>query len=174
MATTVFAEESAISEEWLTYITNEAYALSRLSDFEIENYADREVLNPEVGQYLDQLDIDTEEQEFVFKSFTALSSAGAFNTFSLSFSEQRETAQFGIRLFKFSRIKEKIRRILCQILSELEEDGTINWKEIIKAVLLALAGGFFGGALGAILLPVLISLIAKIIRMGLDSVCPIA
>lgn len=53
---TVFKSREDISPDWVTYIEVEADALSRLSDYEIENYADRELYNPEVQSFFKGLE----------------------------------------------------------------------------------------------------------------------
>ena len=161
MATTTFANESDITDEWLTYISNEAISLSRLGNFEIENYADREILNPQFGAALDL--IPEGELSLIEKN----------EPLKLSFFESRSADLLFLRRIRLRRAKARMRAVLCRILSALEEVEVIDWKVIIKNVLLALAGAFFGGALGVILLPILVSLIAMIIKNGLESVCSI-
>ena len=159
MKTQLFQTADDIADNWQLYAANEALALSRLDDFEIDNYADREILNPDVQALLsempDTLIADAEEVPL-----------------TLSFAEARATA-FALFGSKFRRLKNKIREFLCRILAGLAGDSDLNWKDIIKAVLVALIPVLGGGLLSVVVLPILISLVAKIIKRGMDAVCPV-
>lgn len=161
MNSTFFTTNPGIPEEWQLYLANEALAISRLDDFEIDNYADREILNPDMHSFLN---------EWTDSGINLLSAE--FSPLSLSFAASRAkaTALFGE---KFKRLKGKIREVICKILSDLAGDGDLNWKDIIKLVLIALIPALGGGPLSVIVLPILISLIAKIIKRGLEAVCPV-
>jgi len=150
-----------IPDEWAAYIENEAMSLSKNEDFDIDNYADREILNPNFQSYLNEINLPGEPNTLVAE------------TLSLSFTEARFDAAsiFGGKL---RRLKNKIREILCRILGDLAGDGDLDWKDIIKAVLVALIPALGGGPLSLVVLPILISLVAKLIKRGMDAVCPVA
>jgi hypothetical protein len=162
MKTLFFTKGTEIPDVWTAYIENEASAISRLDDFEIDNYADRQIYNPDMQAFLAELP-DTQGMLSVADDYAL----------TLSFSESRSqaVALFGL---KFSRLKRKIREILCKIIADLAGDGDLNWKDIIKAVLVALIPVLGGGPLSLIVLPILISLVAKLIKRGMDAVCPVA
>jgi len=162
MTLTKFTNETEITDDWTTYIENEANALSKQDDFEIDNYADREVLNPDVQAFLEEMP----GEDIIIPGIPG------FASLSLSFKESNMAA---ISLFggKIKRLKGTIRKFLCQVLNDLAGDGDLNWKDIIKAVLVLLIPALGGGVWAAIVLPILISLIAKIIKRGLEAVCPV-
>src|SRR5262245_5208546 len=117
MKTTQFTSETGVSDEWAAYLANEADAISKLDLFEIDNYADRELYNPDMQAFLTELpDVVPGANE---------------TTLTLSFSESRSQA---VALFggRFRRLKEKIREILCKVANDLLGDGDLNWKDIIK------------------------------------------
>lgn len=157
-----FQPGEAIPDDWASYIENEAMSLSKQEDFAIDNYADREILNPNFQQFLNEMKLPPANNDLMIAE-----------PLSLSFMESRFEAAsvFGGKL---RRLKNKIREILCRILSELAGDGEIDWKDIIKMVLVALIPALGGGPLSLIVLPILISLIAKLIKRGFEAVCPIA
>jgi hypothetical protein len=83
MSQTTFTTAEQVTDGWLTYIVNEATALSRQGDFEIENYADREILNPDVIAALNEMSDEAD---------SALSTTEAIDGshMSLSFVEARQ------------------------------------------------------------------------------------
>jgi len=165
MAQELMTSMTEVNQDFIPYIMNEANSLARLDEFEIDNYSDRELLNPEMKALLEGLQLPDEDQIV----------AGMVESIPLTLSlmENRTTALFGGIKAKFRRMKRAIKRELCRILAELEEDGTIDWPTIITAVLTAIAASFFAGPVGVIVLPILVALIAKIIRRGIDAVCAV-
>ena len=97
MKTQLFQTADDIADNWQLYAANEALALSRLDDFEIDNYADREILNPDMQALLsempDTLIADAEEVPL-----------------TLSFAEARATAfaLFGSKLLVIVILTGKI------------------------------------------------------------------
>jgi hypothetical protein len=162
MKTIHFTKENGVPDDWAAYVENEAQAISRLDDFEIDNYADRQLYNPDMQAFL----ADMSEKEGV-------TTAADEPVLILSFAESRSQA---VALFgaKFRRLKRKIREILCKVVNDLAGDGDLNWKDIIKLVLVALIPALGGGPLSLIVLPIVISLVAKLIKRGLEAVCPVA
>lgn len=157
-----FKANEKIPDDWAAYIENEAMSLSKQEDFDIDNYADREILNPNFQSYLQELKLAGEMDDAVMAE-----------PLSLSFMESRFEAA-SLLGGKLKRLKNKIRESLCKILADLGGDGELNWKDIIKAVLIALIPALGGATLSIIVLPILISLTAKLIKRGFDAVCPVA
>ncbi len=161
MALTQFKNESDITTEWLSYIENEATSLSKQEDFEIDNYSDRELLNPDMQAFLHEVPDD---------EYPGITEISEHRALSLSFKERMlpATTKFGNSL---QRLKNKIRKFLCQVLADLQSDSALNWQAIIKAVLILLIPSLGGGVWAVIVLPVLISLVAKVIKRGFEAVC---
>lgn len=160
MAQVLFNTAEALTNDWLTYIENEARALSQSDEFTINSYADRELLNPEVQAYL--------QHEFSPEAHALESASG----FALSFDQNKALAGKA-SLFGFWRsLKEKVRKVFCFVVGGvIDEEGDLDWKEIIKLVLVALLPVFAGG-IPAIILPIIIALIASLMKYGYASVCP--
>ena len=51
-----------VNQDFIPYIMNEANSLARLDEFEIDNYSDRELLNPEMKALLEGLQLPDEDQ----------------------------------------------------------------------------------------------------------------
>lgn len=161
---TVFKSREDISPDWVTYIEVEADALSRLSDYEIENYADRELYNPEVQSFLKDWKDDGGDDYLLAPSRWL---AVTYPSMKMN----KEAAQMlGLRL---GRLKEKVRKVFCKIVSELAGDGKIDWDDVIKAILIALIPVLGGGVWAAVAVPVIVMLIAKLIKYGIGAVCPV-
>ncbi|MBN8837410.1 MAG: hypothetical protein J0I09_09135 [Sphingobacteriia bacterium] len=161
MTPTIINEENQITDDLLEYINNEAHKLSSKEQFEIDNYLDSEVLNPEIQGYLRD-------------TYQGSSASYQMATLSLSFHENRlllanDAAMGGW----FGNLKETVRKIFCKIISAIDITGTIDWKQIIKAVLIGLIPVLGGGIYVTIITPFLIAFIAKLLKYGLDAVCPV-
>lgn len=164
MAQTLMTSATEVNPNFIPYIMNEANSLARLDEYEIDSYMDRELLNPEMQDFLNSMPQQLTE-------IAGLTDKGAALTLSLF--ESRSMGLFDGLRARFRNLKRNIRRILCEILGQLEGDGTIDWPTIITAVLTALAAAFFTGPVGVVVLPILVAFIAKIIRRGIDAVCAI-
>lgn len=159
MATNILLSKTEVDPGWVNYVKMESDALSRLDDFEIDNYADRELFNPDMQELLQSLD-DTGMEDF------------SVMPLKMSFTEEHASYAIEALAGRFKRLKNKIRKIICEVFASFGNGPIPSWEDIIKAVLLAVAGSLFAGGIGAILLPVIIAFIAKIIRRGIDNVCP--
>ncbi|MGJ1362011.1 hypothetical protein ACR79B_03330 [Sphingobacterium spiritivorum] len=152
----------------MTYIEQEAKSLSQSDEFTINGYADRELLNPEVQAYL--------QSEFVtgdYEQEDDFAKAVAASEFALSFDQDKALAS-KVALFGFWRkLKEKVRKVFCLAIGGIINEGELDWKEIIKLVLVALLPVFAGG-IPAIVLPIIIALIASLMKFGYGKVCPVA
>lgn len=170
MAQVLFNAAEGVTNDWLTYIENEARALSQSDEFTINSYADRELLNPEVQAYLQhEFSLGDQGQEDGFAKAHALESASGF---ALSFDQNKALAGKASLFGFWRRLKEKVRKVFCFVVGGvIDEEGDLDWKEIIKLVLVALLPVFAGG-IPAIILPIIIALIASLMKYGYASVCP--
>ena len=156
-STLYFNAETDVTDQWMDYLVQEAQELSEKSELEIRHYADKEILNPQVKEFLEQddetgflpLEVDEEDLTISFKSAEALRPMGIMG--------------------KFRRTKLKIRKIFCKVVKDLED---LDFKGIIKAVILAAIPAFATG-LPAAILPIIIALVALFIKYGFDRVCPV-
>lgn len=168
MAKILFNTEEAVSKDWLTYIENEARALSQTDEFTINGYADRELLNPEVQAYLQsEFATDDNEQEDGFAKAVAASD------FALSFDQNKALASKAALFGFWRKLKEKVRKVFCLAIGGVINEDELDWKETIKLVLVALLPVFAGG-IPAIVLPIVIALIASLMKFGYGKVCPVA
>lgn len=156
-----FKKESDITSQWLDYYAAEAQGLSRQDEQAIRGYIDREILNPDMQDLLKAaapkmitLADDDPDMELVLDSgaITAKSAVGDW---------LRRT---------FGGMKKKVRKIFCTVVGDLNKDGNINLKEIIKTVLLALIPAFTTGVPAAVL-PIVVGLAALLLKYGYKHVC---
>lgn len=161
MSEFLITNESDIDDSLLFYIENEAHALSSRDEMAIDNYADRELFNPSMRNYL------SSEQAINLLS----AEDDRMERLSLNFVQEiRETAMLPDWLrFRFRRLKRKIKQIFCRIVREIS--GEFDWKTIIKAVLIALIP-IFGGGIPAIAAPIIVWLLARLFKYGIDQTCP--
>ena len=154
MAQMTFLSELDITEANLDYMANEAESLSELGDLDIENYGDREVLNPDVDDIDEPEDIDDQEAEE--------------EVLVLGFNESVQAGKD--RQKKFRKIKRKVRKTLCNIIDGLSNDDSLDLKDIFKSVLVAIIPVF--GGVPALVSVIIMALIALFLRRGYDRVCP--
>lgn len=155
----LFENEKDISSEWLTYIENEANSLAKDSAFEIENYLDREVLNPEMEAFLNEEKVGEWIADADDEGILALDYRAALTVKNRS----RKNSK------KFKKLKSKIRKIFCKIVRETEG---IEIKDIISATIALILTGI-GVGISPIILPIIISLVALLLKSGVDAVCPL-
>jgi hypothetical protein len=156
----LFKTEDDITDEWLIYIENEARSLAQREDFNIDNYLDREIFNPNVMSFLS----DNSEIENIIdlKSDSPL---------SLNLEEQIKISSINLPIrLNFRKLRRKVKKVVCEVLTNIDDLSGKSMKEIIQIVLTALIPVIIGG-IPAILLPFIIGLIAKIMKRGIDAVC---
>ena len=156
----LFKTEDDITDEWLTYIENEARSLAQREDFNIDNYLDREIFNPTVKTFL----TDNSEIENIIdlKSDSPL---------SLNLEEQIKLSSINLPIrLNFRKLRRKVKKVVCDVLTNIDDLSGKSMKEIIQMVLTALIPVTIGG-IPAILLPFIIGLIAKIMKRGINAVC---
>jgi hypothetical protein len=159
MAQILFKNEADISNDWLFYIQNEAKSLAQRDDFAIQNYLDREIFNPEVQSYLASDNAAT--------MFNAINET---ETLHLNLTEGMKANFLPDWLRpRFRKLKTKVKQIFCNVVHGI---GELDTKDIIKAVLLALIPAFASG-LPAAILPILIGLVAYLLKYGIERTCPV-
>lgn len=154
----LFKNQNDVSNDWLFYIENEAKSLAQRDDFAINNYIDREIYNPETQNYL------SSDSAIAFINSTIEEESLHLNLI------EGQKANFlpdWIRP-RFRKLKRKIKEIFCRIVNDI---GELYTKGIIKAVLLALIPAFATGFPAAVL-PIIVGLIAYLIKFGIERTCP--
>jgi hypothetical protein len=155
-----FRNQTDVTANWVSYVAQEARSLSALDDTQINSYADRQINNPEVQAYLKSQQGDAE-----------LLKAGKAQSGHLALGADAE----GLSLHwpdwlknLFGGLKAKIKKIFCATVKGIQAG---KLEDIIKAVLLALIPAFASG-LPAVVLPIVISLTALLLKNGYAKVCP--
>jgi hypothetical protein len=171
MAQILFAAEAAVTTDWLTYVENEAQALSQSDEFAIDNYSDRELLNPEVQDFLEnEFPFDDQEDSAFTKAVNFHSVS--LSEFALSFDQNKAIAGKAFLFGRWRRLKEAIRKVFCEVTLPIIGNPDFGWKDIIKAVLIGLIPVFASG-LPALVLPIIIAFIASLMKYGYGKVCPV-
>jgi hypothetical protein len=156
----LFKNEADISGDWLFYIENEAKALAQREDFAIQNYVDREIFNPEVQKLL-----DSDAMEALLKDI----SGG--KPLHLGLAEERKAKFLPDWLRpRFRKLKKKIKNTFCDVMQNAVKES--DTKDLIKATILALIPSF-GTGLPAAVLPILIGLLAYLLKHGIKKTCPL-
>jgi hypothetical protein len=162
MSDFLLKNEMEITDKLLFYIESEAKSLSERDGTAIYNYIDREIFSPFMEEYLQTenavLDLNDELEEM--------------NSLQLNYIQsikEKSILPEWLR-FRFRRLKRKVKRVFCLVVRGIE--GDLDWKNIIKMVLLALIPAFASG-IPAIVLPIIIGLLAYLIKYGLDKTCPV-
>ncbi len=153
-------ESLANDSPLLKYIEDEAQKLSGYSEYEINNYIDREVLNQEMQNYLNTVYAD---RNFFYLPISL----------TLSFYENIIMAGHPMLLPNwFADTKEKIKIEICRIMLVSDGHASRNWKATIKTILQNL-NPILGAEhdLSAIVTPIIIGYIAKMIKLGYEEVC---
>lgn len=158
MTQILFNSKEDINNEWLFYIENEAKSLAQRDEYAIHNYLDREIFNPDMKNYLISDD-----------AATLLNEVNETETLSLNLREGMK-ANFLPDLLRprFRKLKTKVKKIFCEVVTEI---GELDTKGIIRTVLVALIPAFATG-IPAVVLPILIGLIAYLIKFGVEKACP--
>lgn len=156
MARILFSSEEEITEKLLVHIQVEANALKQNDEFVIENYIDRKVFDPEVQSYLSEEGIEN-NRLFDIKSL-------ALN--KLETNEIQTLTLFGDG---FKTLKEKVRKVFCQVAITLKD---FDARGAIKTILMALIPAFTTGV-PAVVLPIIVGLLAIILKSGIDKICPV-
>lgn len=155
-----FKTESDVTSQWIDYYAAQAQTLAQQDEHAIRGFIDREILNPEMQELLKAspkmmaLADDDPDMELVLDTggVTAKSAIGDW---------LRRT---------FGGMKKKVRKVFCDVVGELNKDGNINLKEIIRTVLLSLIPAFATGVPAAVL-PLVIGLAALLLKYGYQHVC---
>jgi hypothetical protein len=146
--------------DWADYIESKANSMKALDNPTIESYVDHEVYNPEVSALLNS----QEGIQFISDTDDVHDMLQLFGDSDIEMLYRPDWL-----VPRFRRLKKKVKVIFCQVARAIED---ADIKTIIKAVLIALVPMFTGG-LPAALLPVLVWLVALLIKNGIGNVCPI-
>ena len=162
----IFKKEEDVTDKWLNYILSEANSIAQLDEFGINNYVDRQVSHPQLVDYLSKENIES-------KLFSGLEMAN-IKPLALSLAQEINLNShlpdwLGLR---FNKLKKKIKKIFCEVTAAFLKEGKIDWKAIIGAILLALIPAFASGV-PAIILPIVIGLVAQLMKYGYNQVCPV-
>jgi hypothetical protein len=155
--------ENSITEKnidsWVDYVTNQSQVLSYLSDFQLDSIIDNEILNPNVQTILSDSKLSglaNEKEE----------------TVELSLHTKSVVDVNVLRLWpNLKKLKRLVRKVFCQVMGPIADDK-FDLKTVIKSVLLALVP-FFAGGVPALLLPVIIPIIVRLFKQGVNKVCPV-
>jgi len=159
MTQILFKDETDISGTWLFYIENEARSLIQNAENDINNFMDREILNPELQDFLDDI-----------QSQSWLSEEEHDSNLNLNYMEGLVAKNLPNRFIpKFKRVKSKVRKIFCRVVRDIEG---VEVKDIIKSTITAIIAST-GFGIPAVLIPIIIGLIALLLKYGVDAVCPI-
>lgn len=156
----LFQKENDVTKDWLFYIENEARSLAQRDEFAINNYADREIFNPEMKKFLStpyviEMLEKSREQEY-----------------EPLFLNQNESYEIHVveQFMKprFMKLKTFTKQIFQETVAELENRQT---SEIIKQTLFAFMPVFPNGFPTAIL-PLIITYSAFMIKYGVKMSYP--
>lgn len=159
MAEILFKNDVDVNEDWLFYIENEAKSLAQRDEFAIQNYMDREIYNPDTKKYLSEDEVAQLLNEINGNEVLHLNLVEGVKAKSLP---------DWLRP-RFRKLKRKVKEIFCNVVNGI---GELDTKDIIKAVLLALIPAFATGIPAAVL-PIIIGLIAYLIKYGIERTCPV-
>lgn len=168
MAQLLFQTAEGIDKDLLSYIENKAQVFRQFDKYTNENILDIEALNPAVQDYLENV-FAKEESDIHAEGFAP--QAISVSEFALSFEQGKALEGKIVLLGWWKRFKEKIRRIFCTVVGSIGGEDGFDWKTIISAVLVALIPAFASGV-PAIALPVVVALVASLMKYGYDSICP--
>lgn len=175
MADIIFKTKDDVTDSWVQYIENESRSLAQRDEFAIQNYADREILNPAVQSYLETADDDGDDiggEVFAKSAGNVAMMTTELAGFQLNYAQEAQWLALPEWLrFRFRRIKKKVHKAFCVVAGELINDGKLDVKAIIKAVLIALIPAFAGGFPAAVL-PIVIGLVAYLLKYGYAKTCP--
>jgi hypothetical protein len=161
MAQILFKNQTEVSNNWLFYIENEAKSLAQLDEIVIQNYIDSEIFNPELQSYLSSDSVATMLEDTKETESLHLNVVEGINANILpDWLQQR-----------FKKLKTKVKQIFCKVVRGIQLSNS-DTKEIIKSVILDLIPAFAGG-LPAAVLPIVIGLVAYLMKYGIEKVCPV-
>ncbi|MFN4000214.1 hypothetical protein [Algoriphagus sp.] len=159
MTKILFSSEIDVNNNWLFYIENEAKSLAQRDDFAIINYFDREIFNPEMEEYLSSNDLPHGLDEFEDGEVLSLNLIEGMKLNLIP--EWLKT--------RFRKLKAMLKKIFCQVVHGI---GEFDTKAIISAVLIAIIPAFATG-LPAAVLPIVIGLVAYLLKFGIEKTCPV-
>jgi len=168
MSVQAFRSENELSPEMLDYLFEQAEDLSEQDDLAIENYADSEINNPDVEEVLLDAEFASLEQEEVEAEELVLTPKQR-KTFKERRAAKKELRSRAERRFKGFR--KKVHRAFCTVAQTLIDSGAIDWKAVLRTVLVG-ALALIGIAFPVALIPVALAVLAQFLKRGYDALCP--
>lgn len=158
---TVFQTAEDFNDNWQFYLENEIKDLANRDDFSIDHYGDSEIFNPELAAFINQ-----------HEAIVGLVDFQNYDSLALGLREKRQLRRVTSDVqTNFRRFKAWLKRLICDLL------GSIDWEnsstiEIVGLIVVGLIPFFAGsGGLPALLLPIVVSIVAKVLKRGIDAVC---
>ena len=158
-----FLSTENFNAQWQFYTENEVKELATKDIFTIDHYADSEIFNPDI-------------QNFILEHGDMVRTVNAEmrNTWALGLREKRQLKGMDPQIqLRFQQLKTWLKQVICELL------GSIDWenkstKEIILLIITTLIPYFAatgGLPLPSVILPIMVALLAKILKLGVDAVC---
>ncbi|SOE19665.1 hypothetical protein SAMN06298216_0168 [Spirosomataceae bacterium TFI 002] len=152
----------------LPYLESRAVAMSLSSDFDgFDRMLEAEYLNPDMQDFLSKEGFLEDEIELNIKEFSSLN--------SLFFVDSINSYSIDKMKFKrgFKKLKKKIHQAFCAVIGDIDW-SQFDTKAIIRLVIIAIIPALGAAAgLPIIVLPIIIALVASLIKYGIGKVCPI-
>jgi hypothetical protein len=158
-----FLSTEHFNAQWQFYTENEVRELANKDVFTIDHYADSEIFNPDIQNFI-------LEYGDLFRTV----SAEMPDAWALGLREKRQLKGMDPQIqLRFQQLKTWLKQVICELL------GSIDWenkstKEIILLIITTMIPYFAatgGLPLPAVILPIMIAVIAKIMKLGVDAVC---
>ncbi len=167
MAVLAFKNEAELDQEKLDYYLQEAEVLAARDESAIRNYVDREINNPDLIEVLESDDsASLDDNEGIHEELNLNFEQGKR---LISRRQRRRLARLKSEN-RFKSFRKKVRAFVCKIVSETKETVPIDWKDVIKTLLLAGATAL-GIAFPVVAIPIAIGMIAIILRRGFNALC---
>lgn len=158
-----FLTTEHFNERWQFYTENEVKELANKDTFTIDHYADSEIFNPDIQNFI-------LEYGDLFRTV----SAEMPDTWALGFREKRQLKGIDPQVqLRFQQLKTWLKQVICELLASMDWENK-STKEIITRIITTLIPYFAatgGLPLPAVILPIVIAVIAKILKHGVDAVC---
>lgn len=153
LSQTDFTAENKLSPEWSQYLLRATTSFMGMSDEQLDSFIDSQLSMPTVNEAL-----------------SAESTGNEFATMGAPLSTFSFGSNLGsaVPLARPGGFKQRVKSVICEIADTIA--NLENLAEIVSAVLAALLAAFTTG-IGAILLPVVVALVVKFIKLGEERFC---
>lgn len=162
-----------------------AQNLSMQDDKVIETITSSTILSPEIQQALelqdgaqllaDEPSGDTTDDLFESDDVDAGFGLLIFDDGGAAFGAEGDASNFWQRIKRlFSGLRKKVRRLFCEAVNNFRGNKDLDLKDILKKVLVIVIPAFAAtSGLMPVVLPIVVSLAALLLKHGADTVCPI-